>query len=120
MRRIYFVGVISLATTLLLGCGRQEEKTTTGSVEQAKSGAVEIDGNVQAEITAKLAEADKLDGTTDKIVRRCASCALGMDGKSEHRVAVSGYTLHFCSVKCKEGFSENLTTSILDLKIPEN
>jgi len=120
MRRIYFVGVISLATTLLLGCGRQEEKTTTGSIEKAKPGAAEIDANVQAEIKAKLAKADKLDGTTDKIVHRCASCALGMDGKSEHRVAVSGYTLHFCSVRCKERFTENLTASILDLKIPEN
>jgi len=128
MQRIYLVIVISLSMTLLLGCGKREEKTTIGSgeeatteiVEPAESGTVEIDANVQAEVESKLAEADELDGTSDKIVHRCASCALGMDGKSEHSLEVTGYTLHFCSGHCKEGFAENVTKSILDLEIPEN
>ena len=127
MRRIYLMIPIVLAATLIIGCGKQEEKTTVESgekatteiVEQAKSGTVEIDTNVQAEVESKLAEADKLDGTSDKIVHRCASCALGMDGKSEHSLEVMDYTLHFCSGHCKEGFAENVTKSILDLKIPE-
>ena len=137
MPRICFCSILSLAVALVLGCGEKEEKTTTEPVETtamevvqeaepeakadpAPAATIEIGPEVQVKVVAQLAAADKVDGQVDKIVHRCASCALGMDGKSEYALEVSGYTLHFCSGHCKEGFAENAPQSILDLKIPEN
>ena len=37
---------------------------------------------------------------------KCPSCALSMDGKSEHALLTSGYTLHFCTEGCKTRFDE--------------
>ncbi|GAG26947.1 unnamed protein product, partial [marine sediment metagenome] len=68
----------------------------------------------------KLAEADEFDGKTDKVVSKCASCTLGMDGKSEHSLEVSSYKLHFCSEDCKTGFGKDTTKAILALKIPKD
>ena len=72
-----------------------------------------------AEVEAKLAKADLVDGTADKVVSKCAGCALAMDGKSENALKVSGYTIHFCSDGCKKGFEEDTTKSILAMTIPE-
>ena len=72
-----------------------------------------------AEVEAKLAKADAFDGTEDKIVSKCPTCALAMDGKPEHALEVSGYTLHFCAAGCKEAFAKDITKSILDMEIPE-
>ena len=80
----------------------------------------EKDVDTKAAVEAKLAEADEFDGKTDKVVSKCASCTLGMDGKSEHALEVSGYTLHFCSEDCKTGFEKDTAKAILALKIPED
>lgn len=72
-----------------------------------------------AEVKAKLAKADLLDGKGDKIITRCASCALKMDGKPEHSLEVLGYTMYFCSDKCLKGFSANTMKSVADLVVPE-
>jgi YHS domain-containing protein len=71
-------------------------------------------------VEAKLAKADAFDGKTDKIVSKCPSCKLQMDGKSEFAAQVSGYTLHFCSEKCKGEFTKDTTKSIKELVIPGN
>lgn len=52
------------------------------------------------EIDARLAAADRKDGTEDKVVHRCAGCALGMDGKAEFAMQVGGYQMHFCKQGC--------------------
>ena len=117
---------VTVILTVLAGCSKKEAaKSDTQAkpevkAEPAKANAAENDTEIQANVEAKLAEADELDGTIDKIVQRCASCALGMDGKSEHALEVSGYTLYFCSGPCKEGFAKDPTKSILDLEIPED
>ncbi len=85
-----------------------------------KETPAEKDVDTKAAVEAKLAEADEFDGKTDKVVSKCASCALGMDGKSEHALEVSGYKLHFCSENCKTGFEKGTTKAILALKIPED
>ena len=72
-----------------------------------------------AEGKAKLAKADLLDGKEDKIVTRCAGCALKTDGKPEHSLEVLGYTMHFCSDKCLKSFSADTTKAMLALEIPE-
>lgn len=51
-----------------------------------------------------LAAADAHDGTADKVVSECGGCMLGMEGDPAHAVEHEGYTLHFCSESCADGF----------------
>ncbi len=92
--------------TVLTGC--RKEPPATGN------------DKVQAGVLAKLAEADQLDGTADRIVSKCASCAFRMEGHSQHALKASNYTLHFCSEGCKKGFATDTTRSILAMEIPES
>ncbi len=71
-----------------------------------------------SQVADRLAMADAVDGTVDKIVSRCGMCALGMDGRSEHSATVSEYTLHFCSEHCLESFQKDTTKNILAMKKP--
>jgi len=98
-----------------------EEVATVGAkaeevAEEAGEEAVEEAG---AEVEAKLAAADAFDGTVDKIVSKCPSCALAMDGLAEHTLEVAGYKLRFCSAHCRESFAKDTTKAILALNIPE-
>jgi YHS domain-containing protein len=87
---------------------------------KAKLGEARVDtADLEADVLAKLAAADALDGKTDKIVTRCPSCALKMDGSSEHTLVAHGYTLYFCTDACKERFEADTTKALADLKIPE-
>ena len=113
------IGCLAVAVMLAATPGCREEKPA--QKESAKKEVeAEKDVDTKAAVEAKLAEADEFDGKTDKVVSKCASCALGMDGKSEHALEVSGYTLHFCSEDCKTGFEKDTTKAILALKIPED
>ncbi len=81
------------AATLLLACG----KSTTGKQVQASALS-------PAQVEVKLAAADAADGRTDKVISKCASCRLGMDGDAQHASMHAGYELHFCSPECKTRF----------------
>jgi len=81
------------AATLLLACG----KSTTGKPVQAAALS-------PAQIEIKLAAADAVDGHVDKVVSKCASCRLGMDGDGQYASVHAGYELHFCSAECKTRF----------------
>jgi hypothetical protein len=74
---------------LVAGCSKQ-------AAASGNSGAAPAPAAMGPELMAKLAKADTADGTTDKIVHKCAGCALGMDGKADHAVKVGEYTLHLC------------------------
>ena len=69
-------------------------------------------------VEAKLAEADAIDGKVDKVVSKCAGCGLDMDGKKEHVITTSGYTLQFCSEGCKSEFEKDPGRSVMAMKIP--
>ena len=113
------IGCLAVAVMLAATPGCRKEKPA--QEESAKKEVeAEKDVDTKAAVEAKLAEADEFDGKTDKVVSKCASCTLGMDGKSEHAMEVSGYTLHFCSEDCKTGFEKDTTKAILALKIPED
>ena len=113
------IGCLAVAVMLAATPGCRKEKPA--QKESAKKEVeAEKDVDTKAAVEAKLAEAYEFDGKTDKVVSKCASCALGMDGKSEHALEVSGYTLHFCSEDCKTGFEKDTTKAILALKIPED
>jgi YHS domain-containing protein len=81
------------AATLLVACGKP---STTKVVD-----AVQL---TPAQVEARLAAADLADGTKDKVVAKCASCRLGMDGDAENASMHAGYELHFCSAECKQRF----------------
>lgn len=70
-------------------------------------------------VEAKLALADKVDGTVDKVVHKCASCSLGMDGSEANSLEVHGYTMHFCSAGCKAKYAAEPDKTIMALKIDE-
>ncbi len=111
------IGCLAVAVMLAAtpGCSKEEPAQKESAKEEVEA---EKDTDNTAAVEAKLAEADALDGKTDKVVSKCASCALGMDGKSEHALEVSSYKLHFCSEDCKTGFEKDTTKAILALKIP--
>ena len=123
-----FTRFTCLATSCLLsvlllvptgGCKKEEApKTTPPTADVAKP--AEEAAESHAEVDAKLAKADLLDGKADKIVTKCPGCAFKMDGSSEHALKAHGYTLHFCSAECAKGFGEDMTKSILAMKIPED
>ena len=72
-----------------------------------------------AAVVAVLAKADAVDGTIDKVVHRCAGCALGMDGMAKHSMKVGGYTMHFCKEGCLAMFSDDTEKAILALKVKD-
>lgn len=115
------IGCLAVALMLAAtpGC-RKEKPAQKESAKEEVEVEKDVDADTKAAVEAKLAEADEFDGKTDQIVSKCASCALGMDGKSEHALELSGYTLHFCSEDCKTGFEKDTTKAILALKIPED
>ena len=129
---------VAIALTVVVGC-RKEQPTEKPKEEAAaqpkeqpaaepkeqpaaepKEEPAKTEAKTVADVEAKLAEADKVDGTVDKVVSKCAACALKMDGKAENALKVSGYTMHFCTAKCKEGFEKDTTKSILALEIPKD
>jgi len=117
--KCYLAAAFVLIT--LAGCGK-EEAATKDTEAKAKEAAGLVTGQAatdEAAVLAKLALADELDGTADKIIKRCPGCGLKMDGKSEHATEVSGYTIYFCSGSCQEEFAKDLTQSILFLEIPK-
>jgi hypothetical protein len=87
--------------------------------EPAAAGAPAA-ADTQAQVEAKLAKADLVDGQADKVVAKCPGCALAMDGSPEYTLEVSGYTLRFCQARCKDTFAQDTTKSILAMEIPED
>lgn len=69
------------------------------------------------EVLAQLALADQKDGTTDKVVHRCAGCNLGMDGKDAFTLKVQDYAMHFCKKGCLDQFVTDPRKEILALKL---
>jgi len=121
--KCYLAAAFVLIT--LVGCGKEEPaKPDTDAKAQDVAGlvkekAAEGDPQIEAAVLDKLAEVDALDGTVDKIIKRCPGCGLKMDGNSEHATEVSGYTIYFCSASCQEKFTKNPTESLLFLEIPK-
>ena len=71
-------------------------------------------------MAAKLAKANLLDGKADKIVVGCASCALKMEGSSEHALKVLDYTVYFCTERCAQSFAKDKVKSVLARELRED
>ncbi len=109
--------MITLSLVMLSGGCSEEVSSNKPAPDAVKK--VKADTESPAGILAKLAKADQLDGKTDKIVVRCASCALSMDGNAEHSLAAHGYTFYFCQAGCAERFGKDIEASIGAMEIPE-
>jgi hypothetical protein len=106
------VRALCLVCVLLwTGCGRTEAPSTP------KSSASQ--GDRGAAVLAAVAKADAADGTVDKVVSKCVTCMLGMEGKPEFAAAWGEYTVHLCSAECKETFTKDPEKALLALKFPE-
>ncbi len=68
---------------------------------------------------AVLVKADAADGAADKVVSKCLTCNLGMEGSAEHVAMLGDYKLHLCSDECKTGFEAAPEKALLALKLPE-
>ncbi len=104
-----------LALWAAVGCEKSEPEKPAAEI---KAGDVSIDIKAPSGAETILLSADAIDGTSDKIVSKCAGCALGMDGKSEFALQSHGYTLYFCSAECKDGFAKDMEASVLAIKVP--
>ncbi|MFC2173981.1 hypothetical protein ACFLU6_15365 [Acidobacteriota bacterium] len=113
-RQKFLLLILALAALgLIAGCSRQAQEQSQGEEKKLQLRSVD-----DAEVRAKLAKADLVDGTADKVVTKCGACALNMEGSHEHTASVSGYTLQFCSAHCKDSFTKDVNKSILALNLP--
>jgi len=65
---------------------------------------------------AALEKADAADGTIDKVVSKCVTCKLSMEGKSEYAAAYGEYRLHLCSDHCRKYFEKDQEKPLLNLQ----
>ena len=98
------------------GCKKEEPAEPASAIGALAEKAAEVG---ETTVAAVLVRADKVDGTEDKVVSKCAGCALSMDGSPDHTLKAEGYTLQFCSAECKDMFAADTTKSILDMEFPE-
>ena len=114
------VGLVSLMTLVaIVGCRKESGPADTPKLADAPKLSDTPDPAQSAEVIAKLVKADLVDGTEDKVVHRCASCRLGMDGDEKNALTVGEYQMHFCSADCKDRFAKDPSANILALAIPE-
>ena len=99
----------ALPLLFLAGC-------TTDAPKEDDNSAVKP---ATAAMTAKLALADAVDGTTDKVVHKCAGCSLGMDGKKDMALTVGDYEMHFCQDACLAKFKGSTEKAVTELTIPK-
>lgn len=111
---------VLLAAGMLVvsGCGQQGGPAPVASPPDASVPDAPAEYAATPEMAEILAKADALDGQSDKIVSRCASCALGMDGSKEHSLRVGEYTMCFCRDDCQQAFSKDVSQSVLAMQVP--
>ncbi len=98
---LVFALAFAIGALALPGCEKKaEDAAPAAAAEGAKTPAAAAKP-LDAAAKAGLAEADKADGAEDKVVHKCATCALKMDGSKEHSVSIEGYEVHACSADCK-------------------
>jgi Fe-S oxidoreductase len=105
---------LALGLLVLAGCSGQEASKSAAPAPAAASKPVSSE-----DLRLKLAAADRVDGTEDRVVTQCAGCRLNMAGKAEHAVQIEGYTLHLCSDSCKAEFSKDVAGNVAALEIPQ-
>ncbi|MBL8755165.1 MAG: hypothetical protein JNK15_17810 [Planctomycetes bacterium] len=103
---------LSFCFLVVAGCGG---KAPTPPADAPVTPAVPI--ATTPEIDAKLAAADKKDGKEDKVVHKCAGCALHMDGDAKFALKVGGYDMHFCKDACLVRYQKDALGELGKLKV---
>ncbi len=111
-----FAMTIASALLLFAACSA-ESKPATQPTEQPAAAAPAAMTPITEETLAKLALADAKDGKVDKLVHRCAGCALGMDGEEKWPLQVQDYNMHFCKQACLDRYAKDPAKAIAALKI---
>ncbi len=116
--------VLLVAATLgagLVGCDKQPAAQSNTAATPADV-AAPTPGHAptanRETLLAKLASADAFDGKTDKVVSKCAGCALGMDGSDKFTVQIEGYSLHLCNEACRKQFASDTVNAVLAMRVP--
>ena len=104
-----------LFTVLLAGCSAESAAPAGGATEP--SGSEPAAQQTNPAMTEKLAAADAVDGKKDKVVSKCAGCALMMNGKSDTTLEFEGYTMLFCKDACHDRFEADPEKEILALRV---
>ena len=108
-----------LAGTLVVaGCNQDGGPSPADSESDSDPADEASQVTVTPEMAEMLAKADALDGQTDKVVTRCASCELGMDGTKEYALRVGEYTMYVCQEDCKQAFGKDVAKSVMDMQVP--
>lgn len=106
---------IVLTLVALAGCGGDGN----GDKAKAPGDTTASTSAPSAPALAILATADAADGTTDKIISKCVTCNLGMEGSAEHVTKLGDYAVHLCSEECKQKFDEGPEKALLSMKLPK-
>ena len=91
------LGVALVIMAVIAGCDTRVEPEEPPAVLAEPSAAALI----------ILKEADRADGTSDNVIRKCVSCKLKMEGSPEHTVEFGQYKLQFCTDFCKTAFTKD-------------
>ena len=100
---------IMLIAIGLFGCSSNEVQTESVEVPSALPA-------LEGEALLALEAADAADGATDKLVSKCVTCKLHMDGKTEHSVGVGDYQVNLCSDYCLKSFIRDPVKALLALQ----
>lgn len=105
----------------IVGCDKQPAAQSDSATAPADA-AAPTPGHAptanRETLLAKLASADAFDGKTDKVVSKCAGCALGMDGSEKYTVQFEGYSLHLCNDACRKQFASDTVNAVLAMRVP--
>ncbi len=109
-------GVVILLPSLLFAClaiGCATQRAPDAAQKRAPA------DQPSAASLAILAKADASDGKVDKIISKCVTCRLRMEGKPEYSVTYGGYAVQLCSEECKKAFSEDPEKALQALSFSE-
>jgi hypothetical protein len=93
--------------------------TACGSEPQPTPGPLVSSVTPSAATLAKLAAADRLDGTEDEVIELCPACGLRMAGKSEFACRIGAYTTHSCTARCSRAVCEDPDAVFAEIEVPE-
>ena len=116
---IRYVVLVLILCVCFIGCRQQEEDSTEMpadtndmSMDMPEAGPPLV---VTDAMLAKLAAADAADGHVDKVIEKCVTCKLEMDGKPEYAVTVGDYSVQLCSATCEGVFEKDPAKALLAL-----
>lgn len=120
-RRGVIVFTLLMLGAGVVGCDKQPAASSNTAAAPADA-AAPTPGHAptanRETLLAKLASADAFDGKTDKVVSKCAGCALGMDGSEKYTVQFEGYSLHLCNDACRKQFASDTVNAVLAMRVP--